>query len=146
MRKENVDIGELILIPIENGFVPAKVLYLSQRYKNVIMLGIYNIRMHIRQRPEILPVSFGLMVYTSQVPVLKKRWISIGHQPLLAGQDGIAKRIVAGDVWLGDQRLGTASENDRRSLSQMEILGANLVEKRATVLTAMNSKSPPQHL
>lgn len=136
MSKKNVDIGEIILIPVENEFVPAKVLYLSQRYKNVIMLGIYALRTSVKECPKTLPVSFGLMVFTSQDPVLKKRWISIGHQPLLAGQAGVAKRIVAGDVWLDDQHLGPASESDRRSLPQMEVLGAGLVEKKAASIAA----------
>src|SRR5690242_7333527 len=110
MSRKNVDVGEIILIPVENEFVAAKVLYLSQRYKNVIMLGVYNLRTPVKECPKTLPVCFELLVYTSQEPVLKKRWISIGHQPLLTGQDGVAKRIVAGDVWLEDQHLGPASE------------------------------------
>jgi hypothetical protein len=136
MSKKNVDVGDIILIPVESKFVPAKVLYLSQRYKNVILLGIYNLRTLAKEFPKTLPACFGLMVYTSQDPVLKKRWISIGHQPLLTGQDGVAKRIVAGDVWLNDQHLGAATENDRRSLPQMDVLGAGLVEKKVAALTA----------
>jgi hypothetical protein len=131
MSKKNVDVGEIILIPVENEFVPAKVLYLSHRYKNVILIGIYNIRQTAKECPKTLPTGFGLMVYTSQDPVLKKRWIGIGHEPLLTGQIGVAKRIVAGETWLEDQHLGPASEIDRRSLPQMDVLGAALVEKKA---------------
>jgi hypothetical protein len=131
MSKKNVDVGEIILIPVENWFVPAKVLYLSHRYENVILLGIYNIRTPAEECPKTLPADFRVLVYTSQDPVLKKRWICIGHEPLLTGQIGVAKRIVAGEVWLDDQHLGPASEIDRRSLPQMDVLGAALVEKKA---------------
>jgi hypothetical protein len=135
MMKKTVVIGEIVLIPVGNEFVPAKVLYLSHRYKNVILLGIYNFKTFVKECPKTLPSSFGLTVYTSQDPVLKKRWISIGLEPLLTEQRGIAKRIVGGDVWLEDQHLGPASEIDRRSLPQMDVLGAGLVEKKASEMT-----------
>jgi hypothetical protein len=113
----------------------------TQRYN-----GRHQVRGHLfqgrykavvaKECPKSLPTVLSLLVYTSQDPVLKKRWISIGHQPLLTGQNGLAKRIVAGDVWLDDQHLGPASEVDRRDLPQMDVLGAGLVEKKAANVTA----------
>ena len=134
MSRKNVDIGEIILIPVVNGFVPAKVLYLSQRYENVILLGVFNFRTVVKERPQKLPEHFGIMLYTSQDPILKKRWITVGQEQLLTSQKGLAKRIVAGEVWLEDQSLGPASEVDRQTLPHMDVLGAGLVEKKAGVL------------
>jgi hypothetical protein len=136
MSKMNLEVGEIVLIPVEHAFVAAKILYISNRYKNVILLGIYNFTTCVKECPNNLPMDFGLMLYTSQDPIRKGRWISIGREVLVSGQKGVAKRIVGGEVWRDDQHLGPASETDRRTLPQMDVLGAGLVEKKAAELTA----------
>ena len=131
MSKKSVQVGDVALIPVRNAFVPAKVLFLSLYFKDVILLGIYNKKLSTKEMPRELPDEFVERVYTSQEPILKGRWISVGHEPLRPKQQGLTKRIVAGEIWLEDETLGPASEIDFDSLPRMQVLGAGLVEKKA---------------
>ena len=100
-KKKNVSVGELALIPIgDDNFIPAKVLYLSRFYKDVVLLGLFALKQTGRDLHEaLLPSEPSLTVYTSQVPITKGRWKSTGIvQPLNEREKGKAKRIVGGSV------------------------------------------------
>lgn len=131
MSKKTVQVGDIALIPVGNEFVPAKVLYLSSYFKNLILLGIYNKKQGSIEMPSVLSDEFVELLYTSQEPILKKRWFHVGHEALRAGQKGLAKRIVGGDIWLEDQNSGSACDLDMGTLPPMQVLGAGLVEKKA---------------
>ena len=136
MKKKAVEIGEIVLIPAGAIYVPAKVLYRSNYYTDHILLGLLKQAVPAQHMPRELSVEIAQQVYTSQEPILKGRWHSVGHQSLLPQQVGLAKRIVGGEVWFEDQCLGPATEVDFKSLPKMQGLGAALVEKRATALLA----------
>ena len=53
-------VGDIVLIPITEGFRPAKVLYVSQRYKDTILLGLYATCVSAQQLPEPLAESAGV--------------------------------------------------------------------------------------
>jgi len=135
MAKKDVEVGEIVLVPVDNGeYRLGKVLYLSQRYKDVILLALYNVTVAEATLPLSLPPEHSLLVYTSQVPIQKKRWLSVGGGELRENEKGLARRIVGGQVWLEDQELGPAGEKDNRTLPRMQVLGAGLVEKKARSL------------
>ncbi|MGC5704037.1 hypothetical protein J4P02_27930 [Pseudomonas sp. NFXW11] len=123
--------GDIVLIPISEGFRPAKVLYVSQRYKDTILLGLYASSVTTRQLPDALADTFALRLYTSKAPVHKQRWHWVGHETLRESQTGLDLRIVAGELWQGDQHLGMASPEQRKHLPEMLVMGAALVEKKA---------------
>ena len=131
MKKKEVREGEIVMIAAGECYVAAKVLYLSKWFKDLILLGLYKEPLSDLAMPASLSSKFAQMVYTSQEPILKGRWNSVGHEPLLPWQTGLAKRIVGGEVWLGDECLGAASKADFDELPRMQALGAALVEKRA---------------
>jgi hypothetical protein len=54
----------------------------------------------------------------------------VGNLPLRQNEVGVAKRIVAGDVWLEDQNLGRPSDKEIKNLPKMLVLGATVVEKK----------------
>ncbi len=132
--KKKSDIGDIILIPAGDRYVLAKVLYVSKWYKNLILLGLSKESIAERRMPSDMPTRFVDLIYTSQEPIAKKRWHSVGHEPLMEGQIGLAKRIVGGEVWLDDQCLGPATDEDFKVLPRMRALGAALVENRALSL------------
>lgn len=141
MRNKNVKIGEIVLIPLTVGFAIGKVLFLSQRYKNVVLLGIYSITVKEETMPLSLPDNVALTVYTSQTVIQQGRWITIGQEELKGNQLGLTKRIVGGEVWIEDEKLHQATPDDINSLPVMDVFGAGLVEKKAGQLIATGASS-----
>ena len=132
MRKKNVEVGEVALIPLEGGgFIPGKVLYLSAYFKDVILLALFPQKLDAETMPASLPDRPSLLLYTSQLPITKGRWKSVGAQGLRKNEIGIAKRIVANAVWLDDEELRPATDEDRASLPKMSVCGAGWVEEDA---------------
>lgn len=135
MTRPRISLGDIALIPASNCYVPAKVLYLSKRYKKVILLGIYKMAIATKRMPSTLPEDFAHLVYTSQEMISEGDWFLVGNEPLRSTQHGLAKRIVAGDVWLDDEYLGAASERDLQVLPKMAVLGAGLVDDLAEAIS-----------
>jgi hypothetical protein len=50
---------------------------------------------------------------------------------LTAGEESASLRIIAGDVWLQDERLRSATAQDLDSIPVMDVAGGALVEKWA---------------
>jgi len=137
MNKKDVRPGDIALVPSGAGkFAVGKVLYLSQCYKNVMLFGIYSKAVTERTMPPKLGDAIGLLVYTSQTAIRQHRWIPVGHEPLRENQQGLAKRIVGGEVWDEDKELRPATREDMQTLPRMQVLGAGLVEKKAQQLIA----------
>lgn len=136
MKPGKTAVGDIVLIPLAQGFRPAKVLYVSQRYTDTILLGLYATTVGAAQMPADLPDDFGLTLYTSKAPIRTQRWLQVGNQALTATQRGLDRRIVATELWQGDEHLGPASAQDQLDLPQMQVMGAGLVEKKAQALLA----------
>lgn len=130
--KKSISVGEVALIPVGGEeFVPAKVLYISKYYKNVILLALYGKTITGCKMPKDIPVEATMLVYTTQVAIKSERWKSVGVQPLREQEKGQAKRIVGGSVWDEDQEIRIANDDDYTDLPKMLVLGAALVEKKA---------------
>lgn len=135
MKAKKTAVGDIVLIPLAEGFRPAKVLYVSQRYKDTILLGIYKTAVNGQQMPDELPDGFALLLYTSKASIQKQRWPAVGHEPLRTAQTQLDRRIVATQLWQGDEHLGPASAQDRLDLPEMQVMGAGVVEKKAAALS-----------
>ncbi|MCD5989312.1 hypothetical protein KDX30_15525 [Pseudomonas sp. CDFA 553] len=123
------------MISVEEGFKPAKVLYVLQRYKGVILLGVYKKSVTLQQLPDQLPDTFEVLIYTSKAPIQKQRWRYVGHEDLRSTQENLDHRVVAGELWQGNNHLGSASVEDKKKLPEMLVMGAGLVEKKASAIT-----------
>ncbi|MEE5129816.1 hypothetical protein V2J82_05125 [Pseudomonas alliivorans] len=134
MKNKKTTVGDVVLIPVKDGFKAAKILYVSDRYKDTILLGIFKGLLSEKKMPEQLPESIDLLLYTSKVPIQKQRWHFVGHEELRDPQKNLDLRVVAGDLWKGDTHLGSASAEDRINLPEMLVMGAGLVEKKADAL------------
>jgi hypothetical protein len=126
--------GQIVAVPVGEGKIrPAKVLFCSKRYKNVILLGLSG---------SILPAQAATekwdshdftwkRVYTGAQIIRQGCWPVIGQSPLAKTEEDASLRIVAGSVWFQDTELRPATENDRRTLPTMSVAGRALVEKWA---------------
>jgi hypothetical protein len=126
---KSVVVGDIVVIAAGTRFVPAKVLYVSVDFKDVILLGVYGTPQETVAMPPNLPADFADLLYTSRVPIIKGRWPRVGHEELLASQRGLAYRIVGGSVYLEDRGIRSATDDDFKTLRPMSVYGSLAFER-----------------
>ena len=111
----------------------AKVLFCSRRYRNVILIAFSGSLSVAQEGCELVPSEFnGRRVYTGAQIIRDGRWPVLGDCALTEGEENASLRIIAGEVWLGDEHLRSATAQDQNSLPPMDVAGAALVEKWAS--------------
>lgn len=122
--------GDLIAIPSAGRFGVAKVLFCSQYFSQVILIGLFRSTFE-----ELNSIDAALLTepmdlyYTGSDPIAAGKWPVVGYRELQANEKLLSKRIVAGDVWVEDRHIGAASEQDLAALPKMLTYGARLIEK-----------------
>jgi hypothetical protein len=110
----------------------AKVLFCSKRYRDVILIAFSDRLSGAQKNVEFVPAEFnGQRAYTAAQIIRSGRWPVLGHCALTELEKNASLRIVAGDVWLQDERLRPATAHDLDSIPAMDMAGAALVEKWA---------------
>ncbi len=138
--------GDVVAIPAGAGKrIAAKVLFLSKRNKDVALFALTDREFAASDATsEMAWTDDKLFVYSSSVPVRRGDWPVVGHLPLGEAEAVASRRIVGGEVWVGDEYLGPASPEDSATLPPMDVLGARLVERKAErLLAAVPVPTPP---
>ena len=124
----------VIGIPLASGeqFRAAKVIFCSKHYRNLILIAFHQLPVVGEGVRNFDSAEFsGRRVYTGAQIIRSGRWKILGECDLTQEEANASLRIVAGDVWFGDQHLRPASAFDLESLPRMDVAGAALVEKWA---------------
>lgn len=126
--------GDVIAVPLSDGpyWALGKVLYVSGYFKDVMLLGFFRTRF---DDPSLTGMAgpepeYCCLLYTAASGWERAGWRWAGSLPLLSSDAERSLRVVAQDLWLGDCRLGTATETQRRELPRMGVLGFAGVVKR----------------
>jgi len=123
-------VGDLIAIPSGGRFGIAKVLFCSEYFAQVVLLGLFRRTFEVVESPDIAALKGSMdLYYTGSSPISAGVWPVVGHQTLLLGESSMSRRIVGGDVWDEDRHLGPASEQDLATLPKMLTHGTRLIEK-----------------
>ena len=132
MRRKAVCPGDIAMIPIgKDRFVPARVVYLSMYFKDIVLLELYLPVQHAACLPDVVLNKPQLLVYTSQESITTGEWTCVGRTATTGAEVKMSRRIVAGAVWEGDVEIAPATDEDYRRLPEMRVMGAGLVEKKA---------------
>jgi hypothetical protein len=130
-KKRNIEVGDIILIPVGNNyFNVSKVIYLSKQFKHGMCIGVYNIFIDNEIVTNDLNNNFSLILYTSTEGITDDRWKKIGNIPLKENEKGLTKRIVAGKILLEDSIIGTATTEDYKIIPKELALGLKIVENK----------------
>lgn len=130
---KRVAAGDVVLIPVPNGgFGVTKVLYASRYFKNVILLGVYKLKLFQVKMPEVLPQEFVLPhIYTGNQGIGEGcMWPRVGNVGVTDSENAMSLRVVAGHVYLGDECIRAATREDERTLPFMGVAGQLLVEEQ----------------
>lgn len=107
--------GDLLCIPVDESFVAAKVLWVSQSHLNAMGIAVYARRFAAPMATlDALPDYARLDMGGEQVTVLypsvenvtkKKTWTVIGHQPLDDADRALRRHIIGGSLYDGDDEI-----------------------------------------
>lgn len=126
--------GGIFLIPGVSKCGVAKVIYLSEYFKDVILIKLYRTSYSNQETVSIPDDAEYSLYYTGIDSVKKGKWKYTGCESVNASEKQLSKRIVGGDVWVEDQYIGIASEEELAELPRMQTYGFRLIEKAVTGL------------
>jgi hypothetical protein len=129
--------GRLVTIPTEAGIGLAKVLFCSTYVKDAVLLKIFERVLPLDAAADEQDFNGNFELRYARAQALKSgSWPVIGYQGVDAKDYEMTKRISGGEVWIGDEHIGPATETDEQSLPKMLIHGEGLIEKFVARLAA----------
>jgi len=144
MKNPKPTAGDLYVIPGGDRFAIGKIIYVSQYFKNVILVRLFSTTCNAIEESELpSPLSESSLIYTGTGAIKSGGWRHFGKQELLSFETEMTKRIIGGDIWLGDTCLGPASNEDLSQFNQMRVKGFLLVAKAVSKLHSKITASAP---
>ena len=134
-------IGDFIAIPSGTRVGLAKVIYVSQFFREVVLLKLYRTTLSKGLKHFPSAEAEADLYYTSSSPILSGRWRIIGFEPVSDPEQIMSKRTAGGDIWVADECLGKASERDLETLPKMLTFGFRLIEKAVARLAEVKDSS-----
>lgn len=135
--------GDLYAVPLADGqIVLCRVLYKSKRFKHVALVGCYG--KIIEKIPHNEQIKSGLLsmpLYTTVQPRQIPSWIFLENHRILEQERLMSRRLVGGEVWLGDEHLGPPKKCDK-NLDNMDVYGERIfLTKLASIVTLTHHSS-----
>lgn len=130
-----VSVGNIYAIPSGEKFAIAKIIYLSNFFKDVIQIRFFERSSKIPKLPvDDLNLVNSRLIFTGLDSIKRGGWILIGNEAVSENEQLLSRRIVGGDVWIADDHLGPASDAELEALPQMDVYGYKLIEKAVSQL------------
>ena len=123
-------LGNLYAIPGGERFAFGKVIFCSEYFKDVMLIRFFEkaVSSPEAQADGIDALPYRL-IFAGVSAIEKGAWHLVGSGPVSDAEMAMSRRIVGGDVWIGDQHLGPASESELATLMNMDVYGYRLIEK-----------------
>ncbi len=137
---KKVSAGDLIAIPAYSGkCVLGKTLFVSKYYKNVVLLRLWSVDVHkigveVDKRP-----TNSFLFFTTQGEIKDGEWEIIGNEKLNAEEPEMLRYYSAGSIYLGHERIGSVTNDDRRCLLKLSVKGYGLVQEEAATILRDNA-------
>lgn len=140
MGKKNASVkpGDILRIPVDDFFVAAKIIWISQRYKDVTGIVVYPACFQEagRVRPtdgDYVAMDMGgdevRVLYPSIANVTKKRiWDVIGASELTQRDEALCHHIIGPGLCQGDVEIRTATADDYARYQRMMTAGLVVVQ------------------
>jgi hypothetical protein len=114
-----VQVGDIVAIPVDGATHRAEVLFVSSYFLNLILIGLLG-----RDQPNWPYVA---LVYTSRESI-PNPWPIVGTSGK-APPISLSTRVVAQNVWVGDEQGRVATSVDRDRFPLMRVAGQTAVER-----------------
>lgn len=80
------------------------------------------------------------LIYTGTTPVKKGSWARLGVETLSSSEAAASKRIVGGEVWLGDECQGPATDEEMKTLAKMKVFNVRFIEEKVNDFPSFNKR------
>ena len=114
-----------------------RVRFLSDHFKKVALVELFDrvatTAEALKKRDDDRSIA---QYYTGVQGIETGRWKIVGRSDVSGGDLEATRRIVGGNVYIGDDEQGPASADDEATLPQMDVKGVFLVEKLAQGATS----------
>jgi hypothetical protein len=125
------DLGDVVEVPLSDGRTAiAWIVYISNYFKDCVgfmVLGLKGQHVDLQQAATGLTLkSFGPL-YTNRRVLAQSGWKKVSFVPLEEHHKMLTKRIVGGDVFIGDEWIGNAEELGETRLPSMLAMGMSAV-------------------
>jgi hypothetical protein len=128
--KSQAVVGDIYAIPGGDRVAFGKIIYASEYFKDLILVRFFERAFAPgTELPENLETIPSRGIYTGMDSIKGGEWRRVEVRPVSDSEQAMSRRIVAGDVWLGDTHIGPASEAELAELPKMLVHGSRLVEK-----------------
>lgn len=123
-------LGSIFAIPSGNQFGLAKVIYISEYFKDVFLIKLFQLKFDSVEAINLNDKFHQFTLYYAAKEAIKKgEWQLLGEDAVSDAEKALSKRIVGGGVWVEDNYLGDATDNDYETLSPMGVYGWKLIQK-----------------
>jgi Immunity protein 26 len=127
--------GDVFLIPLsESESALCRVVYVSSYFKKVMLITVHGRCRSTQANPAQALSGTVASFYCSTQSMATGHWPLVGSSRLQPEDKLLSRRIVGGDVWLADQHLGPASEEDS-NLPQMDVHGDKVLVRKLAALS-----------
>lgn len=130
--------GDVIAIPINQGWALGRVIFVSQIFKDIMYIEFQGPFLSNNE-------AWGsgqtvLSAYTAAIAFEKRGWKKVGVTEVLDAEQAKTIRLVADQVWEQDNLLRRATRDDKRMFPMMLVDGFIRVEQKlATLFKKMTS-------
>ena len=135
--------GDVYAVPLGDGVSAlCRILYKSSYFKHVALVGCYGT--HLSSAPCTDQMKSGLLgaaLYTTVQPMKIPDWRFLENHELRPDEMELSRRLVGGEVWLGDEHLGPAESCDKE-LSEMQTFGERIFKRKLAALLATQVPMP----
>ena len=127
--------GDIVEIPLPDGRVAIGwILHISKHFKNAVGFVVFGIKGKVRDDIQFdadtgKPLSMGVLgvLYTHIANLSLCGWRTYAHQPISESTRLLTKRHVGGDVYVGDDYVGSIEELGEQNLRPMLVMGMPVV-------------------
>lgn len=127
---KNLKNGSIFAIPCSNQFGLAKVIYISEYFKDVLLIKLLQHKFDSVEAMNLNDKSDKFTLYYVAKEAIKKGdWQFLGEEAVSDAEKALSKRMVGSGVWIEDTYLGEATDKDYEDLSPMGIYGWKLIQK-----------------
>jgi Immunity protein 26 len=127
---KNFKVGSIFAIPGGDQFGLAKVIYISDYFKDVFLIKLFQHKFDSIEAINLNDKLEQFTLYYAAKDALKKgEWQFLGEEAVSETEKALSKRIVGGGIWVEDNFLGDATDKDYETLSPMDVYGWKLIQK-----------------
>ncbi|WP_183027723.1 hypothetical protein [Variovorax sp. UMC13] len=129
MKKRRIAEGDIYSVPLGDGLAAVcRVPFCSTYFKDLVQLSVFGKAVPDKSPLEQCAGVPILQIFTGQDCAPSMGWTLLASTPTTLEDERTSKRIVAGEVWIGDTPLGPVGSPDE-TLPKMLVYGCALLRK-----------------